>query len=121
MQAYSLDLRQRIAQACAEPGVRQAQVAARFSVSVAFIGKLLQRQRQTGQLAALPGRGGPARCLDAAAQAWLGEQVAAQPDATLAELQTLLLVERGQVVSRGSVWRVLHEQGWRRKKKPARH
>ncbi|MGI4734872.1 MAG: transposase [Janthinobacterium lividum] len=25
-------------------------------------------------------------------------------------------MERGQVVSRGSVWRVLHEQGWRRKK-----
>jgi transposase len=121
MQAYSLDLRQRIAQACAEPGARQAHVAARFCVSVAFVGKLLRRQRQTGQLAALPGRGGPARCLDAAAQAWLGEQVAAQPDATLAELQTLLLVERGQAVSRGSVWRVLHEQGWRRKKKPACH
>jgi transposase len=117
MQAYSLDLRQRIAQACAEPGVRHAQVAARFCVSVAFIGKLLRRQRQTGQLAALPGRGGPARCLDAAAQAWLGQQVAAQPDATLALLQA----ERGQLVSRGSVWRVLHEQGWRRKKKPARH
>ena len=121
MQAYSLDLRQRIAQACVEPGARQAQVAARFCVSVAFVGKLLRRQRQTGQLAALPGRGGPARCLDAAAQAWLGEQVAAQPDATLAELQTLLQVERGQTVSQGSVWRVLHEQGWRRKKKPARH
>jgi transposase len=121
MQAYSLDLRQRIAQACAEPGARQGQVAVRFSVSVAFVGKLLRRQRQTGQLAALPGRGGPARCLDAAAQAWLSAQVPAQPDATLAELQTLLRVERGQVVSRGSVWRVLHEQGWRRKKKPARH
>jgi transposase len=121
MQAYSLDLRQRIAQACAEPGARQVHVAARFCVSVAFVGKLLRRQRQTGQVAALPGRGGPARCLDAAAQAWLGEQVAAQPDATLTELQTLLQVERGQTVSRGSVWRVLHEQGWQRKKKPACH
>jgi transposase len=67
MQAYSLDLRQRIAQACAEPGARQAQVAARFCVSVAFVGKLLCHQRQTGQLVALPGRGGPARCLDTAA------------------------------------------------------
>jgi transposase len=121
MQAYSLDLRQRIAQACAEPGARQGQVAARFCVSLAFVGKLLRRQRQTGQLAALPGRGGPARCLDADAQAWLADQVAAQPDATLAELQALLLVERGQAVSRGSVWRVLNEQGWRRKKKPVRH
>jgi transposase len=59
--------------------------------------------------------------LDVAAQAWLGARVAVQPDATLAELQTLLQVERGQVVSQGSVWRVLHEQSWRRKKKPARH
>ena len=56
-------------------------------------------------MAALHGRGGPARCLDAAAQAWLEDQIAAQPDATLTELQTLLLVERGQ----GSVWQVLHE------------
>ena len=80
-------------------------------MSVAFVGKLLRRQRQTRQLAALPGRGGPARCLDAAAQAWFGDQLVAQPDATLAELQTLLLVERGQAVSRGSVWRVLPEQG----------
>jgi transposase len=77
MQAYSLDLRQRIAQACAEPGARQGQVAVRFCVSVAFVGKLLSGQRQTGQLTALPDRGGPARCLNAAAQAWLGDQVAA--------------------------------------------
>ena len=42
--------------------------------------------------------------------------MAAQPDATLAELQTLLQVEPRQGVSRGYVWRVPHEQGWRRKK-----
>jgi transposase len=96
-------------------------VAARFCVRVAFVGKLLRRQRQTGQLATLLGQGGPASCLDAAAQAWLSAQVVAQPDATLTELQTLLRVERREVVSRGSVWRVLHEQGWRRKKKPACH
>jgi transposase len=72
-------------------------------VSVAFVSKLLRRQQQTGQLTALPGRGGPARCLDAASQAWLSAQVAAQPDATLTEWQTLLQVARGEVVSRGSV------------------
>lgn len=121
MQAYSLDLRQRVAQALAEPGARHVQVAARFCVSVAFIGKLLRRQRQTGSVAALPGRGGPPRCLDAAAQAWLLAQVGRQPDATLAELRDALQAETGQRVSVGSVWRVLDEQGLRRKKKPARH
>ncbi|WP_071837680.1 helix-turn-helix domain-containing protein [Hymenobacter norwichensis] len=121
MQAYSLDLRQRVAQACAEPGARQAQVAQRFCVSGAFVGNLLRRQRQTGQVAALPGRGGPPRCLSAAAQAWLVAQVERQPDATLAELRDGLLAESGQCVSLGAVWRVLDEHGLRRKKKPARH
>jgi transposase len=45
MQAYSLDLRQRIVQTCAVLGAQQVQVAARFCVSVAFVGKLLRRQR----------------------------------------------------------------------------
>ena len=121
MQAYSLDLRQRVAQALAEPGARQGQVAARFCVSVAFVSKLVRRQRQTGSLAAWPGRGGPPRCLDAQAQAWLLARVGAQPDATLVELRDALLVETGQRVSVGAVWRVLDEHGWRRKKKPARH
>ena len=120
MQAYSLDLRQRVAQALAEPGARQAQVAARFCVSVAFVGKLVRRQRQTGSVAALPGRGGPPRCLDAAAQALLAAQVGRQPDATLAERRNVLQTETGQRVSVGVVWRVLDEQGLRRKKKPAR-
>ncbi|WP_231403105.1 helix-turn-helix domain-containing protein [Hymenobacter guriensis] len=90
-------------------------------MSVAFVGKLVRRQRQTGSLAALPGRGGPPRCLDAAAQAWLVAQVGRQPDATLAELREALQAHTGQRVSVGSVWRVLDEHGLRRKKKPVRH
>jgi len=39
------------------------------------VGKLLRRQRHTGFVAALPGRGGHARYLDAAAQAWLMAQM----------------------------------------------
>ncbi|MCR5889037.1 transposase [Hymenobacter sp. J193] len=116
MQAYSLDLRQRVAQALAEPGARQAQVAARFCVSLAFVGKLLRRQRHTGSLAALPGRGGPPRCLDATAQAWLVAQVGRQSDATLAELRDALAADTGQRVSVGVIWRVLDEHGLRRKK-----
>lgn len=121
MQAYSLDLRQRVAQALTEPGARQGQVAARFCVSLAFVGKLVRRQRQTGSVAALPGRGGPPRCLDAAAQAWLVAEVGRQPDATLAELRNALQVQIGRRVSVGVIWRVLDEQHLRRKKKPARH
>lgn len=113
MQAYSLGLRQRVVQALAEPGARQAQVAARFCVSVAFVGKLIRRERQTGSVAALPGLGGPPRCLDTAVQAWLVAQVGQRPDATLAELREVLLAEMGR--------RVLDEHDLRRKKKPACH
>ena len=67
-----------------------------------------------------PGRGGPPRCLDAALQGWLITQVRRQPDATLAELREALAAHTGRRVCLGVVWRVLDEQGWRRKKKPAR-
>ena len=40
MKAYSLDLRERVASACAEPGVKIYQVAVRFAVSLAFADKL---------------------------------------------------------------------------------
>jgi transposase len=98
MQAYSLDLRQRIVQACAVPGARQVQVAARFCVSVAFIGKLLRRQRHTGSLAALPRLRGRARYLDADAQTWLVAQVEQTPDQRLAELRTAWVAAGGRPV-----------------------
>ncbi|WP_460677618.1 hypothetical protein, partial [Hymenobacter coalescens] len=120
-EAYSLDLRQRVAQALTEPRARQVQVAARFCVSLAFVGKLVRRQRQTGSMAALPGRGGPPRCLDAAAQAWLVAQVGRQPDATLAELRDALQAQAGRRVSVGVIWRVLDESRPAPEKKPARH
>ncbi|GAA3942460.1 hypothetical protein [Hymenobacter algoricola] len=122
MRAYSLDLREKIAAACQQPGRRQYAVAAQFGVSCSFVAKLLRRQRQTNSVAAKPpGRGGPPRSLDAAAQRWVVAQLAAQPDATLAELRDALLAHTGRRVCLGVVWRVLNEHGWRRKKKSARH
>ena len=121
MQAYSLDLRQRIVVACAVPGARQLQVTARFCVSVAFVGKLLRRQPYTCSVAALPGRGGRARYLDAAAQMWLVAQVAQTPEQTLAELRIAWGAAGGRPVRLPVLWRVLDEHGLRRKKKPARY
>ena len=59
--------------------------------------------------------------MDAATQAWVVAQVGWQSDATLAELRDALQAETGRRVSVGVVWRVLDEQGLRRKKKLARH
>lgn len=72
MKAYSLDLRERVAAACAQPGRTIGAVAAQFSVSISFVAKLLERQRRSGSLAALPHRSGPAPSLNACARAELG-------------------------------------------------
>lgn len=53
MKAYSQDLRERVAAACAEPGAKICQVAIRFAVSLSFTNKLLRRQRTTGTVTAL--------------------------------------------------------------------
>jgi transposase len=102
------------------PGARQVQVAARFCVSVALVGKLLRRQRHTGSVAALPSWGSRARCLDAAAQTWLVAQVAQTPDYTLAELRTALVAAGGRPVCLPVLWSVLDEHRLQRKK-AARH
>ena len=119
MRAYSDDLREKVATACQRPGQRQHAVAAQFGVSLSFVAKLLRRQRTSGTVAAKPWAGGPARCLNAAAQAQLVARVGEQPDVTLAELRDALLAERGQRVCLSTVWRVLAEHDLRRKKKPS--
>ena len=116
MQAYSQDLHECVANACAQPGRTIAQVAAALSVSTAFVNKCLQRQRTTGSVAARPHTGGPSAKLDAAAQAQLVAWVGQRPDSTLAELQAALAAAGGPAVSLTLVWQVLAVHGWRQKK-----
>jgi transposase len=86
MKAYSIDLRQRVVAACdARDGTRE-QIAARFSVSVAWIRKLLRQRRETGSIAPKPRGGGRAPAFDGPGSARLREAVRADDDATLEEL-----------------------------------
>ncbi len=117
MKAYSEDLRERIAAACAAGNSSFGQVAAQFSVSLSFVNKLLKRQRTSGAVAALPHRGGPAPLLHAAARAQLAACVAQQPDATLDELRSQLAASGGPVVGRTTVWQALQALDLRRKKR----
>ena len=117
MKAYSLDLRERVAAACAQPGRTVPLVAAQFSVSVSFVEKLLHRQRTTGSVAALPPRSGPAPNLDAWARAALRACLHQQPDATLVELCTWLAALGGPTVSQSTLWRAVQALDWRRKKR----
>ena len=86
MKAYSTDLRERVVAACDAGDATRAKIAARFSVSVAWIRKLLRQRRQTGSIAPRPHGGGRAPAFDAAAAARLREAVRADDDATLEEL-----------------------------------
>lgn len=117
MKAYSLDLRERVAAACAKPETRIHQVAAQFAVSTSFIDKLLRRQRTTGSLAALLPRSGPAPLLDAAGLLDLAACWQQCPDATLDETRLLLAAAGGPALSRTAVWRATEAVGWGRKKK----
>ena len=117
MKPYSTDLRERIAAACLAGNTSVSQVAARFSVSLSFVNKLLKRQRTSGSLAALPHRGGPSPLLDADARTQLAACVARQPDATLDELRVHLAASGGPAVGRTTVWQGLQTLDLRRKKR----
>ena len=86
MKPYSIDLRERVVAACDAGDPTRGQVAARFSVSVAWIRKLIRQRRETGSIEPKPRGGGRAPAFDGEAARRLREAVRADDDATLAEL-----------------------------------
>src|SRR5215208_7133142 len=75
MHAYAIDLRERILRAV-DDGVPQREVARRFDVSRATVQRYVRLRRETGRTAPR---------LGVAAQPALRAQLAAAPDATLAQ------------------------------------
>src|SRR4051794_32614019 len=84
MKAYSTDLRERVVAACDAGGATRAHFAARFSVRVPWIRKLLRPRRETGSIDPKPRGGGRAPAFDAEAAGRL--RAAVRADATLEEL-----------------------------------
>ena len=93
----------------------QQELADEFSVSKSFIEKLLRRWRTTGSSAALPHAGGRTRTLQHHVVT-VQQLIAAQPDATLAELQTRIARKTKLQVSAPTVCRTLQRLRLRRKK-----
>jgi transposase len=85
--------------------------AAKYAVSPAWVRRLLQRRRQTGETAPRPRRHGPRPLRETHADA-LRQAVAAQPDATLAELREAL----GLDVALSTLWQALDALGLTLKK-----
>ena len=117
MKAYSLDLRERVAAAADLPNATLWQVARQFAVSKSFVEKLRARQVATGSVAALPPGRGPSPRLTTSAHHTLNALVAAQSDATLAELCAALVAAAHPAVSPSTLCNLLQRLGWNRKKK----
>jgi len=114
MRAYSLDLRERIVQAVAA-GTPQAAVAEQFDVGRATVERYVRRHR-AGTLPPRRSPGRPAR-IGPEAEATLRAQVAATPDATLAEHCARWAAAQGAHVSLATMHRAIVRLGWTRKKR----
>jgi transposase len=113
----SEDLRVRAIEAV-EAGASRRQAAARFGVSVSSVIRWVAAFRHEGRTAALP-QGGDTRSHRIEAHADLLLAAArATPDATLAELQALLLRERGVAVALSTLWRFFDRHKVTFKKSP---
>jgi len=116
MQAYSLDLRERVVAAYEKGKTTISAVAAQFSVGETFVKKMLRQKRRSGSLKRLPSRAGAKKVLESKHRQWLARQIKEQSDATLAELQMGLLARQAVSVSRATLSRELRELRLPRKK-----
>jgi transposase len=108
---YSSDLRQRVLADC-DGGMPTLEVARKYTVSPAWVRRLKQRRRQTGETAPRPQRHGPVPLSQTHAP-HIRQAVADQPDATLAELRQTL----GLNVALATLWAAIAALGLRLKKK----
>jgi len=101
--AYSMDLRERVIKD-ADAGIPSKVLAERYHVSLAWVDALKQRWRETGSIA-------PRRPTKFRGRVLAGQEdrlkalVAAQPDATLAELRDALPTAAGLA----TIWRELRQ------------
>ena len=119
MNAYSLDLRERVIAMLQEEDVSQAAVAEHFQVSDATVENWWRRWRETQSLAPLPFAGGAPRTLKACAEV-IRAAVKYQPDATLQELCDTIAAQTGVQASPSMMCRELKLLNLPRKKVAAR-
>src|SRR5262245_279332 len=106
MKAYSMDLRTRVLAAC-DDGMGTAEAAEAFAVSPAWVRRLKQRRRETGEVAPrAQARRGPAPALEPAYDR-LRELNRQAPDLTPTEVRDRL----GLRVAPLTVWRALRRLG----------
>ena len=118
MKQYSADFRERLLGAI-DAGLPQAEAVRLFGVCVSTIGRWRQRHRTTGSVAAHVRPGRTPRIGVEQADA-VQAQVAAHPDATLAQHCTRWEATQGVRVSVATMSRVIRRLGSMAKTSPAR-
>ena len=111
-QPYGADLRDRV---LAATGVAIRVVAERFSVSPSYVSKVRARLRQTGQATPGPQHNHVRPRLEPFYDV-LRARVAAQADATIAELRSWMAEQHGVTVSHPVMWETLGRLGLTLKK-----
>lgn len=114
-QAYGPELRTRVL-AALDAGATVREAAVRFAVSPSYCAKVRLRREATGEVEARPQRGGHRPRILAPHEAALRARLDERDDATLAELRTWLLDERGVSVSLGTIWAAIARMGLTLKK-----
>ena len=115
--AYSLDLRERVAQ-FVEAGRSCHAAAAHFSVSVSFVARLMRSFRASGSLKPKPSGGRRHAKLDPH-RAFLIARIEEKADMTMPELSAELSAATGTSADPASLSRWLIRNGYRFKKNPA--
>jgi transposase len=113
MDAYSLDLRERMVRAV-DQGRSQREVARSFEIGVSSVKRYLQQRARTGSWERRPIPGGVRR-IGAEQEGVLRTRLEAAPAGTLAEHCAWWEAEQGQRVSGPTMWRAIHRLGWTRK------
>ena len=111
---YSMDLRERVIRD-AETGLSSKELAARYHVSRAWVDALKQRYRETQSIAPLKQTKFRRRVLEGQEER-LKVLLAAQPDATLAELRVALPTSAGLA----TLWRAIRQLDFTVKKNGTR-
>ncbi len=115
MSAYSLDLRERVL-AALDRGMSRAQVVTTFQVSLASLKRWHAARRDTGAFAPKSPSEEPEPKLTSADDAELQAQVAAFPDASLAEHAERWNAVHGSTISQWTIGRAIRRLGLTRKK-----
>ena len=107
---YSQDLRDRVIAAC-DRAMKTKQIADIFGVSTSWVRRVKQRRREYGEVAPRPPE--PAVRYAKIDRVRLCELVETYPDATLAELRSMLGVQCAE----SAIWRALDKMGYTFKKR----